>query len=206
MQTFNFPTEIRFALPHWAPSELIKWPEAVSDVKEQMKLVINLSWLNVKHKTGGPFGAAVFDEQGKLLGAGVNTVVPSHCSLLHAENMALCLAQAGMKTFDLGAKENLSCRLVTSSQPCVQCFGAIHWSGIKELVIGANGEDVEALAGFDEGPLNSNWRQELLKRGVFVTEGVLRKEACTVLRQYRKNGGIIYNGGRENNICYLNTA
>ena len=78
------------------------------------------------------------------------------------------------------------------------CFGAIWWSGVSRLVIGARKEDVERLTGFEEGPVPPNWI-ELLEgrraplRPVQVTRDVLSDRACAVLRRYEERGGPIYN-------------
>jgi tRNA(Arg) A34 adenosine deaminase TadA len=122
-----------------------------------------LSWRGATSSTGtgGPFGAAVFEEQsGRLLATGVNLVVAAGCSLLHAEVVALLLAQQRLGRFDLGGEGLPVCELVTSAEPCAMCFGAVLWSGVKSLVCAARREDVERL-GFDEGPKPVDWPAEL---------------------------------------------
>ena len=51
--------------------------------------------------------------------------------------------------------------LVTSGQPCIQCYGNLWWSGLRRLVVGARKEDIETLAGFSEGPLPHTWADQL---------------------------------------------
>ncbi|MES2206060.1 MAG: hypothetical protein V4525_04595 [Pseudomonadota bacterium] len=60
-------------------------------------------------------------------------------------------------------------------------FGATPWSGVRRVVIAANSEDVEELTDFDEGPMIKNWHQQLEERGIEVIEGLLRKDARSVL-------------------------
>jgi tRNA(Arg) A34 adenosine deaminase TadA len=72
------------------------------------------------------------------------------------------------------------------------CFGASPWSGIRRIIIGATRKDVESLTEFDEGPLPANWIEELEKRGILVTQDVLRPEACRVLQSYRNKKGTLY--------------
>ena len=62
-------------------------------VEDRMRLVIDMARHNVERGTGGPFGAGVFDSEGRLIAPGVNLVVSSNCSILHAEIIALSLAQ-----------------------------------------------------------------------------------------------------------------
>ena len=118
----------------------------------RIALAIDLSRRNIQHRTGGPFGAAVFSRDGRLLGVGVNRVVPSACSAAHAEVLALASSQQRTQSYRLNAGGS-RITLATSAQPCAMCFGAVLWAGVDELLIGASGEDVESLARFDEGPL-----------------------------------------------------
>ena len=46
-----------------------------------------------KQRSGGPFGAAVFGPDDRIIAVGVNRVLPHACSLAHAEMMAYMLAQ-----------------------------------------------------------------------------------------------------------------
>jgi tRNA(Arg) A34 adenosine deaminase TadA len=166
----------------------------IPDPKERMRWVIELSRQNVEHSSGGPFAAAVFaGNSGKLLGAGVNRVEPLDCSPAHAEIIAIAFAQKNLQTWDLGNNAAAPAELVTSSQPCLMCLGAILWSGVTRLVYGAAAVDVTFILGFDEGPLPIAWPQELLKRGIKVEGEILRGEAAAVLELYKKKQGTIYN-------------
>ena len=198
MQENQIVTSMNFSLPKWIQEELACWPTHLPSTNEQMRLAIALSRKNVEHKTGGPFGAIVIDEStGLVLSVGVNRVEHTNCSLLHAEAVALMLAQQRINGFDLGGPGMPRRKLVTSAQPCVQCFGNIHWSGIWAMAIGATKGDVETLTGFDEGPLHPNWREELRAQGLSLEEEVMRREASAVLRYYRESGGFIYQGRRS---------
>jgi len=167
-------------------------PRTLPGAEARMRFVLALARENVAHG-GGPFAAAVFERAGgRLLGAGANRVVASHCSAAHAEILALSLAQARAGTHDLGAAGLPACELVASAEPCAMCLGAVIWSGVRGLVCGATGDDVVAL-GFDEGPRPADWTAELQSRGIVVATGLLRDEAREILRAYRAGGGPIYN-------------
>jgi len=184
-------------LPRWLVDDIHsnRIPEGLPTVEEQMALAIALSRRNAEERTGGPFGTIIVEtETGAIKGVGVNRVVPLSCSLLHGETVAIAMAQSMLKTFNLGASEVPSHTLVTSAQPCAMCCGATAWSGVRKLVTGASGLDVERLTGFDEGPIHPDWANELRKRGIEVVEGVLRQSACDALEWYAENSGIIYNG------------
>ena len=160
-----------------------------------MAFVIGLSERTVRHRTGGPFGAAVFDRRnGDLLSVGVNLVVSASCSSAHAEVVALSLAQRELGRFDLAAGA-VRCELVTSTEPCAMCLGACCWSGIGRVVCGARGEDAEAI-GFDEGPKPADWPAALVQRHVGVVRDVLREKASAVLRGYIRADGPVYNPAR----------
>ena len=158
-----------------------------------MGFVVTLASMNVAHGTGGPFGAAVFEiRSGRLVAIGMNLVVSTHCSLAHAELVALANAQRAVGDFDLGASGMPEHELVTSSEPCAMCFGAIPWTGIRRVMCGARASDAEAI-GFDEGPKPKAWIAALRQRGITVVRDVGRAAAVTVLQQYQKSGGTIYN-------------
>ena len=182
------------SLPEWVEPFLQKQDSLFTDDEDKMKLVVKLSKLNVEHKTGGPFGAGIFElESGKLIAVGVNVVIDSNCSLAHAEMMSIGLAQKKLKTFDLGAENIPACVLVSSTEPCAMCLGAIPWSGVKRLICGARGQDACDI-GFDEGVKVPNWVNTLESRGITVLRDVLRKEANEILIKYKESGGLIYNG------------
>ena len=158
-----------------------------------MQWVIGLSATNIRQGTGGPFAAAVFETgTGRVVAAGVNMVILSKRSIAHAEIVAVTLAQQAAGGFDLGAEGLPAYELVTSTEPCAMCFGAILWSGVRSLVYGARGEDARRI-GFDKGPKPTDWHAELERRGISVQAGVCRPEAVDVLRNYHQNSGVIYN-------------
>ena len=164
----------------------------VGDPATAMAVAVDLARDNVQRQTGGPFGAVVTDGAGRIVGAGVTVVVASQRSLAHAEVMALLDAQDRAGRARLNDAAGGPFLLVTSAQPCVMCFGVAFWAGLDGLVVGARGEDVEALAGFDEGPIPADWVDALAGRGIAVTRDVLREEACAVLRAYGEQGGTRY--------------
>ncbi|HEX7815279.1 nucleoside deaminase [Dyella sp.] len=180
------PIQIHLTLPPWLDEVADESRRYVTD-EERITLAIALSRRNVDAGTGGPFGAAVFDEQGRLIAAAANRVVPQTCSVAHAEMLAYMAAQQRLSRYRLnegGGRYTLA----TSAQPCCQCFGATVWAGIDELLIGARAEDVEELTEFDEGPLPADWVGELERRGITVRRDILRNEARAVLAHYGQIG------------------
>jgi tRNA(Arg) A34 adenosine deaminase TadA/Zn-finger protein len=185
------PRFFSLSMPAWLGDFLSRSRHDFSTKEGRMAFAIALSEENVRQGTGGPFGAAVFArDTGELVACGVNRVEPERISVAHAEVMALSLAQEKIGNFDLG---EAGLELATSSQPCTMCFGATIWSGVHSVLVGARREDVETIAGFDEGPEPADWKEEFARRGIAVSTDILRKQACDVLKRYRDSGATIYN-------------
>lgn len=187
--------QVHLTLPAWV-HEAVDPDRAWPGDDAKVALAIMLSKLNVEAGSGGPFGAAVFGPDDRLIAVGVNRVLPHSCSLAHAETMAYMLAQQRTQRPRLNEDavgEHIGpITLATSSQPCCQCYGATMWAGIDRLLIGARSEDVESLTEFDEGPLPADWVGELERRGIEVVRDVLREDARDVLRAYGESGGERY--------------
>jgi len=185
---------VLLTMPAWLEELTSGKDIAIPDPEERMRWIIGLSRQNVEHTSGGPFAAGIFAaNSGRLLAAGVNRVEPLRLSPAHAEIMAIAFAQKRLQAWDLGHDATSPTELVTSSQPCLMCLGAILWSGVTHLSYGAAAADVSAILGFDEGPLPADWPRELLRRGIKVEGGRLRGEALAVLELYKKKRGTVYN-------------
>lgn len=186
--------DIIIKIPDWLYSETDEAYSSFSSFEDKMSFVCSLARKNVLKRTGGPFGAGIFDSSGNLVSAGINIVEYNNCSIFHAEMVAITLAQTKLGRFDIsnGGKENFD--LVSSTEPCAMCFGAVTWSGVKRLVCGARDADARAI-GFDEGPKPENWKKELEKRNINVLVDILRPEAVDILSLYTTLGGTLYNAG-----------
>lgn len=183
MTRVPLPSRYGVTLPGWVLEEAAVAPPATD--AERMALCCRLARRNVREGTGGPFAALVVDETtGAVVAAGVNLVLASGLSSSHAEVVALALAQTAAGTWDLGAA-GARHTLFVNWRPCVQCYGAVLWSGVTRLVIAGDGPELEALTGFDEGPMPDGWRAEFETRGIRVESGLLHDEALAVFRDYR---------------------
>lgn len=177
-------------LPLWIGGA-VDFTRTYRDADTRIALAIELARLNVEHATGGPFGAAVFDAEGHVIAVGTNRVEPLRSSLAHAEIVALAGAQRRCGRARING-DGRRYTLAASAQPCCQCYGAIVWAGVDELLVAARAEDTETLAGFDEGPLPADWIGELQRRGIRVTRDVQRDAARAVLAAYAAGGGARY--------------
>ena len=179
------PVAVRLDLPAWIGE--VDMSQARTSDGAKMALAIELSRRNVAAGTGGPFGAVVYGPDDRVVSLGVNRVEACRCSTAHAEMLALGGGQQATGRYRLNL-DGGPVTLATSSQPCAMCYGALVWAGIDVLLIGARSDDVQTLAGFDEGPLPSDWLGELMRRGIAVRRDIDRDEACAVLRAYGESG------------------
>lgn len=178
-------------MPDWVAEEVAALGAAPSGDSPAartvlMRLLNRLAERNVREGGGGPFAALVRDgASGEIVAAGVNRVLASGLSSMHAEVTTLSLAQTRRGAWDLGAAGAAPLELWVNARPCVMCYGATMWSGVTRLVIAVDGPEVEELTGFDEGPMPEDWIGRFRERGIEVETDVLREEAVEVLAGYR---------------------
>lgn len=181
------------ALPSWLQERLPDLPSTLTSLEERMDLVNDLADRNWRAGNGGPFAAIVVDSHtGELVSAGVNVVLSSGLTSAHAEVTALNLAQRRLGRWNLG-EDGADLQLVVNWRPCVMCYGATMWSGVRSLVVAGSGPELEELTGFDEGPVVADWAAQFEARGIRVTQGVRTAEAITVFRDYGASNALVYN-------------
>lgn len=186
-------TSFGATLPDWLLADLDSLPSTIASNDERMRLVNDLADRNWRAGNGGPFAAIVVDNAtGALVSVGVNVVLSSGLTSAHAEVTALSLAQTALGRWDLGAGD-ADLALIVNWRPCVQCYGATMWSGVRELVVAGAGPLLEELTGFDEGPMVSDWAEQFEARGIRVTAGVGYDEAVAVYRAYGASDATVYN-------------
>lgn len=185
--------EIRVAYPEWVEG-FVDWERTYESAEDRMRLAVAVSRENMLQGTGGPFGAAVFErDSGRLVSVGMNLVISHQNSTLHAEMVAIMMAERCVGAYSLRAEGLPAHEVVASCDPCAMCLGALLWSGVSRVLCGADREDAHILE-FDEGPVFPESYRYLEDRGIEVLRGVLREEARAVLELYRDRGGAIYNG------------
>jgi len=156
-------------------------------IKQLLYQCIELAIENIDHG-GGPFAAIVTNEQNEIMVHGCNGVQTLNDSTAHAEIQAIRNAQKFLNTYNLSG-----CNLYTSATPCIQCFGAIYWSGIKNVYVGAAKEFTEEI-GFDEGPVSDElWQIAKNKKGInYFTNLLPDHVVCRPFDRYLLVGGKIY--------------
>ena len=83
-----------------------------------------------------PFGALLVKD-GEILVEAENEVVTTRDVTRHAETALVAKA-----TTELDGKMLAASTLVTSTEPCIMCCGAIHWAGIGRIVFGVRAEQM----------------------------------------------------------------
>ncbi|MBC8329804.1 MAG: nucleoside deaminase [Planctomycetes bacterium] len=136
---------------------------------------------------GGPFGAVVADAGGGIVSLGWNDVIPGCDSTAHAEIVAIRRAQRAIGSHDLASAGPLT--LYASCEPCIQCYGAIWWSGLRAVRAAATRAEAEAL-GFLEGPVTAElWAEALRVKGIDWQPGFGDlARAVALLRAYARDG------------------
>merc|ERR1719450_1444331 len=97
----------------------------------------------VKLEHGGPFGACVVKD-GIVISCAHNSVLLNGDPTCHAEMNAVRDACARLQSHDLS-----DCELYTSCEPCPMCWGAVQWSRLSKVYIGAD-RFTAAKYGFDD--------------------------------------------------------
>lgn len=192
MNSGNSHPVVHIEYPPWV-DEVVDWDRAYRDDEEKMRLAILVARENVERGTGGPFGAAIFDDAGRLVSVGMNSVVRLNNCTLHGEMFAFMMAQQRLGTFTLKAPGLPPHELFTSCEPCAMCLGTTLWSGVRRVVCAAAREDASLLR-FEEGPVFPESYRYLEDRGIEIVHNLLRAEGREVLELYRAGSGKIYNG------------
>ena len=141
-----------------------------------MKKAIELSKLAVEHGNE-PFGAVLVKDD-QIVFTNENQIYIRHDPTFHGEAGLIREFCAQTTITDLHEYT-----LYSSCEPCFMCSGAMVWIKLGLLVYGASNIDLENVLGnkgcncskmvFD----NSFWHPQ-------VTEGIMREEALTVLKEY----------------------
>ncbi|MBU1145833.1 MAG: nucleoside deaminase [Firmicutes bacterium] len=110
-----------------------------------MTKAINQARKTMNENIGGPFGALILDQNGKIIAVSSNSVLKDHDPTAHAEVNAIREASKKIGTHDL-----TGCTLFTTAYPCPMCLGAIIWSNIKKVYYGCKKEDSDEIGFRDD--------------------------------------------------------
>lgn len=179
-------------LPAWVQAVLMPGARFETEA-EAIDATVELATESAR-SGGGPFGALVATQDLEVVAVGWNRVIETQDSTAHAEIVALRAAQARLGTHDLAtvAPQHGPLVLWTSCAPCIQCFGALYWSGIGQVVAAARADQAEAL-GFQEGPVTpALWEAAAEEKGITFRQATGTLDPQAPFRAYEEAGGALY--------------
>ena len=118
----------------------VKDHESVMKPEKIMARAIELAEKNVARGKGGPYGAIVANEEGRVIGEGVNGESSRVDPIAHAEVMAI--RQAAEK---LGRADLSDCTLYVSSEPTMMGKALIRSVGIQTVYFALSHEDTGGI-------------------------------------------------------------
>ena len=120
-----------------------------------------------------PVGAVVVQDE-RIIGKGYNQTERLHDPTAHAEMLAVSAACA-----TLNQKYLTGCTLYVTLEPCPMCAGALVWSKIKTIVIGA----LDAQAGSCGSVFNIAGTEKLNHRPS-VLHGFMEQDCEWILKKF----------------------
>jgi len=147
--------------------------------KDLLKKAIELSKESVK-QGGFPVGAIII-KNGVVVSQGLSNGKNNKDATSHAEIEAIRNASQKLDTRDL-----IDCEIYSSMEPCLMCFSASYWAGIKKIVY-AIGKDklskqhYEGRYSIEEINLKNNRQLEI----VHIEE--LEDEALSIIKNWESS-------------------
>lgn len=117
-----------------------------------------------------PIGCVIVS-QNKIIAKGYNLTERLNDVTAHAEMQAITMAADF-----LGGKYLKNCTIYVTMEPCVMCAGALFWSQISQVVIGARDEK--------RGFINQNVK---LHPKTEIITGVMENECSTLVKDFFKS-------------------
>lgn len=120
-----------------------------------------------------PVGSVVVTKSGRVIGRGHNMTEALGDVTAHAEIQAITAAAQG-----LGGKYLTDCTLYVTVEPCLMCAGAIGWSQLSRIVIGA----ADPKRGYSTLTVKQPFHPKST-----VDWGVCEDECRTLMQEFFKN-------------------
>jgi guanine deaminase len=154
--------------------------------KELMQLAIDEARTTMNLDFGGPFGALIIDDAGKVIAVSSNTVLKDHDPTAHAEINAIRKATKALNTHDLS-----NCTLYTTAYPCPMCLGAIIWSNIKKVYYGCIESDADKI-GFRDDFIYKFIENNRQNKNILELEEQERETCFTLFKEYHEKNKELY--------------
>lgn len=131
---------------------------AISEAKEALE------------KDEVPIGCIIV-YQGRIIAKGHNLTEILNDVTAHAEMQAITSAASF-----LGGKYLINCTMYVTMEPCIMCAGALFWSQISKVVIGAR----DLHRGFIDKGVKLHPKTE-------IVTGIMEEECSTLVKDFFKN-------------------
>jgi len=160
-------------------------------------------------KGNSPFGAVIVDANGTVLACGHNQVLETGDPTAHGEIVTIRKAVkdtylpsfhnvTDMEGKVLGTVQDKpggmfleGCTIYTTTEPCLGCFGFIHWSRIKKIIYGIS-LDIAAKYGFSELKIYDTQIKEITGSKIEIIDGILEKENMRLFADWEERNGQSY--------------
>ena len=154
--------------------------------KEIIRKAVDRARETMNKNLGGPFGAAIIDQDGNVISIASNSVLGDHDPTAHAEINAIREAARIKGTHDLSG-----CIIFATGYPCPMCLSAIIWANIKEVVYGCRPEDADAI-GFRDDFIYHFIKTDMTDESVLRLTQEGRQECLALFREYAEQEREIY--------------
>jgi len=143
-----------------------------------MQAAIDLALEAVAGGIGGPFAAVIVKDH-RVIGRGINRVVPDNDPTAHAEIVAIRDACRHFGTFTLS-----DCEIYVNCEPCPMCLCALMWARVSRIYFGCTRQDAAAV-GFDDERFYNELALPVEHRPVSMQQ-IMRKEALSAFRAWQE--------------------
>ena len=154
--------------------------------KEIIREAVDRARETMNKNLGGPFGAAVIDQDGNVIAVASNSVLGDHDPTAHAEINAIREAARIKGTHDLSG-----CIIFATGYPCPMCLSAIIWANIRDVVYGCRPEDADAI-GFRDDFIYHFIKTDMTDESVLRLTEEGRQECLALFREYAEQEREIY--------------
>ena len=154
--------------------------------KEIIREAIDRARETMNKNLGGPFGAAVIDQDGNVIAVASNSVLGDHDPTAHAEINAIREAARIKGTHDLSGFI-----IFATGYPCPMCLSAIILASIREVVYGCRPEDADAI-GFRDDFIYHFIKTDMTDESVLRLTEEGRQECLALFREYAEQEREIY--------------
>jgi len=144
-----------------------------------------------------PYGAVLVAD-GKIVAVSHNEVLSSKNNINHAEIVAI------NKYLNTMTNKPKDLTLITTCEPCVNCFGTAIKLGVNRFVYGS---DLETAISYGSGDINLSINDFKTIYNFEIITGILKNECNRLLKEfYFKNNIVTYSNGTDEEVFWMKRA